>query len=366
MEIVAILIFLIIVALSIELFACVVYTTRAPLERKRILEYFLNSNLKPFNKLSQSFSQNNVLRYNENPFTGWSLNPEFKNIHGQNIHNAQGFRSSVEFSPSDTGIPRIYCAGGSTTYCTDIERNEETWPHLLGEYLNLEFGTEVEVINGGVGAFNTFQSYVRLSAYIDHLQPSVVIIYHAKNDLNSFSHDTVDGQNVLPDFSNSMKPLNIQIMRHQINRLAKVSYLFKLMAIKTLIPANFSLSSIYHCPEETNIVENLANRVDLSIVKTMHRNMISLCNSRNIPVIYMTQRVIDPIWKQYIQQVNTLIRSLHDPNQNCWVFDLDEIMSHNDELLVDKMHFSPKGCKVIARHIAEYLHNSSFLSKPTH
>lgn len=346
----------------IEAVAYLLYGKKAPEGRKRILEFLLDGRIQPFTQDSQVMSQGAAIRYQENPFTAWSLNPKFVNIYGEHIHNDLGFRSSDDFNDNED-ILRIYCAGGSTTYCTDIEQNDQTWPQLLGSYLGECLGTSVEVINGGVGGFNTFQSYIRLSAYIDHLRPDVVIVYHAKNDLNPFYHETSDHLMVLPDYSNSMKSLDLGAMSNKVNFLTRYSYVARLLAIWNLSPEDYSLSAGYHRPVERDVATYLSARLDYSIIDTMHTNMVSLCKGRSVPLIYMTQRVEDQAFAPFVQDVNARIRLLENQDGGCWVFDLDKHLSHDADLFVDKMHFTKLGCEVVAKHISDYLCNSKIVSR---
>lgn len=344
----------------LEGIAFVLYAKKAPASRKRTLEFLLYGRTRSYTKESQPASQAAAPRYAEHPFTGWSLNPDFLNIHGEKIHNRQGFRCSRDLEALNPDAFRIYCAGGSTTYCTDIERNEDTWPHLLGQYLSQASGREVEVINGAVGGFNTFQSYIRLSAYIDYLRPNLVVVYHAKNDLTPFYSGYPDNGKALPDYSNLMRSLNFRGMADSITPLARYSFLGKLWAAWRL-SAQTSLAYVHGSARVPDIATLLAARTDYSIIETMQRNMVSLCRGRDITLVYMTQRVVEAIFNRYIQAINDRVRGLEDPRNNCFVFDLDRVLSYDPALLVDKMHFTAEGCQRVAQHLAQFLNESGLL-----
>ena len=348
--------------LAVEGLAFLLYTKKAPVSRKRTLEFLLYRRTQPYTAASQGASQAAAPRYAEHPFTGWSLNPEFHNIPGERIHNRQGFRHSRDFEELDPNALRIYCAGGSSTYCTDIERNQDTWPHLLGKSITNMTNTKVEVINGGVGGFNTFQSYIRLSAYIDHLRPDIVVVYHAKNDLTPFYNSDPDNGKVLPDYSNRMRSLNFRNMSDSITPVARWSHLGKLWAVWRLSDQETSLSYVYNPVKQPDVPTLLAARTDFSIIETMQRNMVTLCRGRGVRLVYVTQRVDDPVFTPYIQAINARIRALEDWPENCFVFDLDRVLAFNSGLMVDKMHFSQEGCREVARHLAHFLKDSGLLA----
>ena len=70
-------------------------------------------------------------RYAEHPFLAMISNPGFRNSFGEKIHNKYGFRNKDDFSNIAKEDLIVYCAGGSSTYGTFIEKNEDTWPDVL-------------------------------------------------------------------------------------------------------------------------------------------------------------------------------------------------------------------------------------------
>ena len=344
-----------------ELLAVLVYSKKAPVGRKRALEFLLYRRTKPYTAATQADSQAGVPRYAEHPFNGWSLNPEFRNISGKLIHNRHGFRHDQDFDHLDPNAVRIYCAGDSTTYGTDAENTEETWPFLLKEHLNQKQDSLVEVINGGVGGFNTFQSYVRLSAYIDYLRPDIVLVYHTKNDLTPFYNSYPKGGRVFPDLSNSMRSLNFDGMSKSIIPSARWSYLGKLWAIWRLSSRVMNLSYSYGPVKPPDVASMLATNTDFSIIETMQRNMAALCRGRGVTLIYMTQRVIDPMFDPYVDRVNEQIRLLEDKAANCMVLDLERDFPDDATLFQDKLHFSREGCKRAAEYIGEFICDQGIL-----
>jgi hypothetical protein len=343
--------------------AFLVYVKKAPVSRKRALEFLLYRRVKPYTPATQGASQAAAPRYAEHAFTGWSLNPEFPNISGRLIHNRHGFRHDRDFDDLEPDAIRIYCAGDSTTYCADAESTEEAWPFLLKKYLARKQGAPVDVINGGVGGFNTFQSYVRLSAYIDYLRPDIVIVYHTKNDLTPFYNSYAKGGRVFPDLSNCMRSLNFRGMSASLNPLARWTYAGKLWATWRLSSRDMNLSHAYGAVKPPDIASMLATKTDYAIIETMQRNMLALCRSRGVTLVYMTQRVIDPLFTPYVDRVNDSIRLLEDKGAGCFVLDLDRDFPHDLDLYQDKLHFTRKGCERAAEHIGEFILSQGILER---
>lgn len=339
----------------LELAGYIVYAKKAPLERKLSLEYLLYRRTGAYTPETAENSYGATPRYSEHPFTGWSLNSEFKNIYGDKIHDRHGFRYDKEIEERDPNTLRVYCAGGSSTYCVFIERNEETWPDVLGRTLAEKTGKNVEVINGGVGSFNTYQSFIRLSAYVDYLQPDIVVVYHAKNDLNPYYSGDPDNGRSLPDFSNLLRSLSFSGMSAPIHPLARWSSIAKLWSIWKLPVESMNLSYVYERKKRPDIPNLLAARTDFSIIETMQRNMVGLCRGRGINLVYMTQRVEDPVFTRYIQEINDRVKKLDNHENGCFVYDLDGQLPYDSDLLFDKIHFTPKGCVEVANGLADFI-----------
>jgi hypothetical protein len=95
----------------------------------------------------------------------------------------------------------------------------------------------------------------------------------------------------------------------------------------------------------------------------MQRNVVALCAGNEVPLLYMTQRVEDPIFTPYIQEINARIRSLENPAKDCFVFDLDRTLPYEAGLLVDKIHFSHAGCQRVGQLIALFLVESGIMAR---
>ena len=114
-------------------------------------------------------------------FIGHVLSPDFQR--GKNRHNALGYRDDPIAIPKPEGEYRIVCMGGSTTYTSFVEDYKGSYPLLLQEALRGAGFAHVRVINAGTPAHSTFESLVNFEFRILDLDPDMIIIYHAVNDL---------------------------------------------------------------------------------------------------------------------------------------------------------------------------------------
>ena len=80
--------------------------------------------------------------------------------------------------------PRLVFLGGSTT--ENYRFNErDTFPAIIASSLRSSSGRHVEAFNAGLSGATTAHSVSRLQHHLLALQPDVVVVYHAVNDLLS-------------------------------------------------------------------------------------------------------------------------------------------------------------------------------------
>jgi lysophospholipase L1-like esterase len=119
-----------------------------------------------------------AFRFRGVPYINYGLSPTYPG------HNSLGYRGPEITTPKPEGVFRIATLGGSTTYGELLDNWEDTYPAQLQQMLRDEFGYEnIEVINAGVPSYNTWDSLVNFEFRILDLQPDLIIVYHAINDL---------------------------------------------------------------------------------------------------------------------------------------------------------------------------------------
>jgi lysophospholipase L1-like esterase len=102
------------------------------------------------------------------------------------IHiNSLGFRGPEITVPKPEGTVRIAFLGAWTTYCAEIPNNELVWPHLVVAELQQQFPqSRFDYVNAAVPGYSTAESLRNLELRVAPLEPDVVVIYHATNDLS--------------------------------------------------------------------------------------------------------------------------------------------------------------------------------------
>lgn len=110
------------------------------------------------------------------PALEYGLNPRDEDI------NALGWRGEDVAIPKPPDTYRIVAIGASTTY--GFTPPDETYPAWMERILREQYGlSQVEVVNAGVSGYTTWNSMISLATKVLELEPDLVIIYDATNDV---------------------------------------------------------------------------------------------------------------------------------------------------------------------------------------
>lgn len=124
-----------------------------------------------------------VSKYVPHPYLAYALNPSYRSSSGLSRHNSLGFRGPEITREKPAGAYRIVCIGGSSTYDTEISDDRLTFAAQLERVLRETHGRrQVEVINAGVGGYNSWESLINLELRVLDLAPDLVVFYEASND----------------------------------------------------------------------------------------------------------------------------------------------------------------------------------------
>lgn len=119
--------------------------------------------------------------YRPHPYVNWENKPKQWCREGE-YHNEQGFRGPLRPVAKPSGVYRIVCLGGSTTY-TQRVKESETYPVQLEVFLKERFpGRPIEVLNAGVKGYTSAESLQNLAFKVLDFEPDLIIVYHAVND----------------------------------------------------------------------------------------------------------------------------------------------------------------------------------------
>jgi len=112
--------------------------------------------------------------------------------------NSLGFRGPELGNPKPAGSLRIAFLGASTTFCAEVSSNELAWPHLVAQHIQDAYhDIPIEYVNGAVPGYTVTSSLRNLHERIVPLDPDVIVIYHATNDLSVETRDMATKQGII-------------------------------------------------------------------------------------------------------------------------------------------------------------------------
>jgi len=120
--------------------------------------------------------------YMADPELGATHRPSSYNMNS--VINNWGFRNLEDISEAKPpGATRIYCSGGSTTFCYNLP-TEQAWPERLQGDLRARPGHERdEVLNAGQICFPVSSELVLAKRVVPRLKPDVVVTFTAINEI---------------------------------------------------------------------------------------------------------------------------------------------------------------------------------------
>ncbi len=140
-----------------------------------------------------------LARIEAHPYLAYVPKKNFSSPDGdshQVSHNSLGFRGPNIEEQKPEGVYRILCLGGSSTYGHGPTSNATTWPgRLQTRLLEVMPERKIEVINGGCQGFTSYESLANYAFRGLALDPDLVIVYHAINDMRGALYDNVQSDN---------------------------------------------------------------------------------------------------------------------------------------------------------------------------
>ncbi len=118
--------------------------------------------------------------------------------------DSRGFRNPELDVPKPEGRTRIAFLGASTTFCAEATGDEATWPHLLVEALRAARpALDLDYVNAGVGGYTIESSRKNLALRVAPLEPDLIVVYHAVNDISKDTRLLAQEQGVYTEHADS-------------------------------------------------------------------------------------------------------------------------------------------------------------------
>lgn len=319
-------------------------------------------------------------------YLGYYPTPNFVNTQKANRHNSMGYRGDEIILPKPENEYRIVCIGGSTTY-TVMTGYRESYPYLLQEQLfGLGHGN-VTVINAGVLGWTTWESLINFQFRVLDLEPDMVILYHALNDVCTrlvWPSDAFQGDNS-----------GYRIPRRTVSDFVKHSALIRIFAVRLgLVPPIASLKFLdrhaktYYADDYWNqrwndtfpsgvftqfTPEEILETNSLVYYRRNIENLIAIAQRRGIAVILATFVYTSDFEDKVRGMPNTFISAIDEANETLknianetgvFLFDFAEIFPRDTRYFSDSTHVNQQGSALKARSFANFIHENRLIPNP--
>lgn len=349
---------------------------------KIYIEHFANiRNFGRFASENQKKQRNLQSHANMHRYIGYIPTPNF--VKGKNKHNSLGLRGDEIVTPKPEGEYRIICIGGSTTYTPDVEDYNLSYPNLLQENLKDSGYKNVKVINAGMLSYTTYESLINLQLRLFDLEPDLLVIYHAVNDVhsrlvwppeaykadNSGYRQSIYEQNLnhgssIWTYFNLGRIIHESLMNHDL-LLAKKKreghpesgkdYELRYQRIVKTYPDGIfkeaSVSDIFKMNKPTYFKRNI-------------NYMISLAQSEGVEVMLSTFAFCPDTIKQSTYAFPALNKAIHEHNtvlkeiaaeRNVPLFDFEKKFPQSREYYNDDIHVNEKGSLLKASLFSDFI-----------
>ncbi|MBN8592349.1 MAG: SGNH/GDSL hydrolase family protein [Anaerolineae bacterium] len=288
----------------------------------------------------------------------------------QSGRNRLGWRGPEIDLPKPENRFRIVAMGASTTY--GFTPPDESYPAWLERTLREQFNlTHVEVINAGVIGYTTFNSLVSLPTRVLELEPDLVIIYDATNDVltRDVPPECYQGMNELRGVDPRLYisfPFAPPLSRSVLMRFLSINLgLERDPSILNSRTANV----VYECApgiyadREVPRVGHDSARIEQNPPVYYERNlrsMIGIAQIHNIRVMLPTWAYWEattepgPYWRAAIDEHNVIVRELA-AEYDLLTLDYAELAPQDQSFWSDYIHMNSAGSRHQGEAFAAYL-----------
>lgn len=316
-------------------------------------------------------------------YLGYYPTPNYENTEKTNRHNSLGYRGDEIVLPKPQDAFRIVCIGGSTTYTISTDYRK-AYPALLEAQLTESGYNNVEVVNAGVPGWTTWESMINFQLRVLELEPDMIIVYHAFNDIYSrfvWPPEAFRGDNSgyriprerPPDFVNYSCLVRIFAVRLGLAQPAMAMAYLDTRAKTYFAHAYFAQkwngsypNGIFRrIPPNRMMGEN-----GLKYYRRNLENLISIALSRGIKLVLATfayttefedtiQR-LDEAFRSGIDEANMELKSIAG-DMGVFLFDFAELFPPDKQYFADSSHVNEQGVLLKARLFAEFIRENNLI-----
>jgi len=295
-------------------------------------------------------------------------------VPGEDGVNERGFRNPPVAIPKPDDTFRILALGGSTTFGQFVEQGDD-YPAQLVTILRDDYGYQnVEIVNAGVNAYRTINSFVNMGTRGLDTDPDMVIVYHSINDtvLRWSQPDCYRGEN-------PVRGIGYDAIVYPVAPALNPSVTVRFMQIQLGLIEDPNTFQFWGQPanlcDNSVTVPTYAGRLDANPPIYFERNLISIygiANAHGLPVMVATQTYdrdhynngseLDRSLARGQEEHNAVVRGFEGQYDGLHVYDFDAEFEFNpDEWFNDGIHLNERGLRRQAEMFAAFIHENGLI-----
>lgn len=299
-------------------------------------------------------------RFIRHHYLNYMLNPEYVGPEGNAEHNSLGFRGPEIEQPKPSDTFRIVTFGGSSTYTSRVPHWRYDFQRVLQGELRTYYDYEnIEVINGGVSGYSSWESMLNFILRGVELEPDLIIVYHGINDASARS---VPPDVYRADNSGARKqwgkdPLCLHLYCSRI--FSKLTNIYSNSL--DIYPDTYqpSADNRYNPVLGMRVSEVLEKNQPRFFERNL-RNMIAVAREHGIEVVLVTwayspkQEMATAHMQKAVAEQNEIVRALGETH-DVHVYDFAAEMSTSTKYWDDGAHVTIEGAQLKGELFASYL-----------
>ncbi len=306
--------------------------------------------------------------YEPHHYLNYHGTPNYQSPDGLNIHNSLGFRGSEIKTPKPEGVYRIFTIGGSTTYSIAVKDWRNDFARKLQKELRETYNyTKIEVINAGLGGWDSWESLINFELNILDLEPDLIIIYQGVNDVVARLVDPAlyKGDNSGKRKQWEQKSFPIFFYSTVIRMLTKVDPIRLSHFVDRETTENVKLMNV----SNKTYIEILQKNKPVFFERNL-RSIIAIVKENNISVLLSTWAHSDQIEGDFIstppyvlgcKENNDVVKKIAETTPEVFFYDFAKWMPKNKIYWSDGRHLNELGIKLEARLFAKAIDSKKII-----
>jgi lysophospholipase L1-like esterase len=290
--------------------------------------------------------------------------------------NSLGFRGPEIAMPKPAGTLRVAFLGASTTWCAEVSGNDHVWAHLATSELSQTFPhVRVDYVNAGVPGYTMSSVLKSFEQRVAPLEPDVVVIYEAANNLSAELRQLAASQGIIPEprMQELSWPSRYSVLWNLVEKNLKVLSAQRAASRNTKplsLPVDGLGAEYRHLlTQVVRAAQRRAKFVAIATFSIQPRAAQSLdaqmraSASAFVYTPFVTPAVLIESYDRY----NDIIRQVARET-GAFLIEGEKDIPGDSQHFADTVHFTDEGSKAMARRVSRALSSStelrSILAKP--